>query len=50
MRHPKHSTLWIALQLIRLACQGWTQRPGYTVAATEENGDIYIAVQLTRGR
>lgn len=46
---PKHSTIWLAFQLLRLAMSGWKQVPGYTVAQRESCGDIYIAVQLTRG-
>jgi hypothetical protein len=48
MSEPKHSTLWLSLQLFRLWALGWRQVPGYTVAEKSRDGDVYIAVQMTR--
>lgn len=50
MHEPKHNTLWLALQLVRLWLRGWAQVPGYTVCRTETCGDVYIAVQLEKVR
>ena len=48
MKQKKHSTFWLGMQLIKFACRGWVQVPGYTVAEKDQSGEIYIAVQLKR--